>query len=119
MSQAYSNDLRERVVFAVQSGETCRAVAARFSVSVASVVRWSQRQRETGSVDPGKMGGHRPWLLAPHREFIAERMKQTPHLTVSGLQAELAERGVRVCRDTVWRFLRHEGLSFKKKSARR
>jgi transposase len=119
MPRYYSNDLRERVVSAVRSGQTCRAVAARFEVSVASVVRWSQRHRETGSVKPGKMGGYRPWLLAPHRDFIAERIKQTPHLTVSRLHEELADRGVCVCRDTVWRFLRHEGLSFKKKPARR
>lgn len=115
MSRAYSNDLRERVVFAVRSGETCRAAAARFEVSVASVVRWSQRHRETGSVKPCKLGGYRPWLLAPYRNFIAEQMKQTPHLTVSRLQKELAGHGVCVCRDTVWRFLHHEGLSFKKK----
>ena len=33
MARAYSNDLRERVVGAVQAGESCRAVAARFGVA--------------------------------------------------------------------------------------
>ena len=49
MARSYSLDLRERVVSAVLSGETCRSVARTFNVSVASVVKWSQRKRETGS----------------------------------------------------------------------
>jgi len=119
MSKAYSIDLRERVVAAVLKGEPIRSVGERFGVAPSSVSKWSQLYRTTGSLAPGKLGGHRPWLLAPHRDFISERMTQTPHLTVSRLQEELAGRGVCVCRDTVWRFLRREGLSFKKKPARR
>ena len=45
MARAYSLDLRERVVGAVAAGQTCRSVAKTFMVSVASVVKWSQRQR--------------------------------------------------------------------------
>ena len=76
MTRAYSNDLRERVVSAVGAGDSCRAVAARFGVAVSSVVKWSQRYRETGSVAPGKMGGHRRRVLEPHRGFIIERINQ-------------------------------------------
>jgi len=47
MGRAYSLDLRERVVAAVAAGESCRSVAATFKVSVASVVKWSQRFRAT------------------------------------------------------------------------
>ena len=117
MTRAYSLDLRERVVAALENGESCRSVASRFGVAVSSVVKWSQRLRETGSVAPGKVGGYRPFVLEPHRAFITECMQQSPHLTVSRLREELAARGVDVCRDTVWRFLRREGLSFKKKPA--
>jgi transposase len=53
-------DLRERVVGAVAAGQTCRSVAKTFMVSVASVVKWSQRQRAVGSPAALKMGGHRP-----------------------------------------------------------
>lgn len=59
MAAPLSNDLRQRVVAAVLSGESSRAVAARFEIAVSSVVKWSQRYRATGSVPPGKMGGHR------------------------------------------------------------
>lgn len=118
MTRPLSNDLRERVVSAVLAGESCRAVAARFAVAVSSVVKWSQRQRTTGSVVPGKMGGHRKRVLEPHRAFIVERINQTPHLTLHGLKAELAAQGVRVSHNTVWEFLLREGLRFKKKSVR-
>ncbi len=52
MVKPYSDDLRWRVVRRVEAGDTCRAVATMFDVSVASVVRWSQRFRTTGSVAP-------------------------------------------------------------------
>lgn len=118
MVKAYSNDLRERVVAAVEAGDSCRMVAARFGVSVSSVVKWSQRWRATGSVTPDKMGGYRPILLEPHRDFILEQMRQSPHMTIRSLQHMLAARGVQVSHDSVWRFLRREGLSFKKKPVR-
>lgn len=118
MTRPYSNDLRERVVSAVQSGETCRAVAARFGVAVSSVVKWCQRYRETGSVAPGKMGGHRRRVLEPYRDFIVEEIGRTPHLTLHGLKDVLAARGVVVSHQAVWRFLKREGLSFKKNPVR-
>jgi len=53
MARPYSIDLRERVVSAVTSGETCRSVAARFGVAVSSVVKWSQRHRATWRMPGG------------------------------------------------------------------
>ncbi|HLH12712.1 MAG TPA: IS630 family transposase [Methylovirgula sp.] len=114
MGRPLSNDLRERVVAAVAAGESCRSVAARFGVAVSSVVKWSQRYRATGSVSPGKMGGHRKPVLEPHRAFIKERIRQTPHLTLHKLKDELASCGVKVSHNAVWTFLRREGLRFKK-----
>jgi transposase len=118
MSRPLSNDLRERVVAALVGGESCRTVAARFGVAVSSVVKWSQRYRATGSVAPGKMGGHRKPVLEPHRAFIKERIRQTPHLTLHKLKEELAARGVHVSHNAVWLFLRREGLRFKKNAVR-
>ena len=118
MTRPLSNDLRERVVAAVCGGESCRAVAARFGVAVSSVVKWSQRYRTSGSVAPGKMGGHRKPILETHRAFILERIGQTPHLTLHGLKDELAARGVKISHNAVWMFLQREGLRFKKNTAR-
>jgi putative transposase len=77
-----------------------------------------QRYQATGSVAPGKMGGHRKRVLVPHRDFIQERLKQTPHLSLHALKAELTARGVCVSHNAVWVFLRREGLRFKKNHAR-
>ena len=118
MTRPLSNDLRARVVAAVSRGESCRAVASRFGVAVSSVVKWSQRHRATGSVAPGKMGGYRKRVLAPHRAFIQERIGQAPHLTLHRLKDELAARGVKVSHNAVWMFLRREGLRFKKNAVR-
>lgn len=118
MVRPISNDLRKRVVAAVSKGESCRSAAVRFGVAVSSVVKWSQRYRSTGSVAPNKMGGHRKPVLDPHRAFIVKRLSQTPHLTLHALKDELAARGVKVSHNTVWLFLRREGLRFKKNAIR-
>jgi transposase len=85
---------------------------------VSSVVKWCQRRRATGSVAPGKMGGHRKRILEPHRAFIVERINQTSELSLHRLKDELAARGVKVSHNTIWMFLRREGLSFKKNTVR-
>jgi transposase len=118
MARAYSLDLRERVVAAVAAGESCRAVAATFRVSVASVVKWSQRFRATGSAAAHKVGGRRPYALAGQREWLLGRLAEKPDLTLRAIAAELAERGIKVSYFAVWHFFEHEGISFKKKPAR-
>ncbi|MDK4730751.1 helix-turn-helix domain-containing protein, partial [Rhizobium phaseoli] len=67
MTRPLSNDLRKRVVDAIEAGESCRSVAVRFGIAVSSAVKWSQRYRSSGSVAPGKMGGHRKRVLEPYR----------------------------------------------------
>jgi transposase len=96
------------------TGESCRSVAATFGVAPSSVVKWTQRARRTGSVRPAKMGGYRRPILEPYRDWLLEQVRSCPHMTLSGLQGMLSERGVTVSHDTVWRFLRGCGFSFKK-----
>ena len=115
----YSTDLRERVVASVQSGRSVRATAALFGVSASSVVKWSQRQRRTGSVRPDKMGGYvKPKLIA-EREWLAARIAAEPDVTLRGLLAELHERGIEVGYGALWRHFAREGISFKKNAVRR
>ncbi len=118
MARPYSQDLRDRVVAAVASGRTCRVVAARFGVSVASVVKWSQRFRATGSAAAAKMGGWRPLRLKRERDWLLVRIAEKPDLTLRAVAAELAERGTPASYGAVWRFFAREGITFKKKPAR-
>ena len=118
MSRAYSIDLRERVVADMTSGSSARAAAARFGVSVATAVRWSQRYRRTGGVAPGKLGGHRKPVLLPERQWLHARLAAEPDLTLRGLLAELHDRGVKASYGALWKFLKSEGFSVKKKPVR-
>ncbi len=56
MTRPCSDDLRERVVAAMRSGESCRSMASRFGVAPSSVAKWTQRAARPGSVSPAKMG---------------------------------------------------------------
>ncbi|MEE9589555.1 MAG: helix-turn-helix domain-containing protein, partial [Hyphomicrobiaceae bacterium] len=68
MVRPYSLDLRERVIAAVADGQSCRVATDTFGVSVASVVKWSQRFQSKDSAAAKPMAGRRPWLLAHIRE---------------------------------------------------
>ena len=118
MARPYSTDLRDRVVGSVVGGRSCRATAALFGVSVASVVKWCQRWRATGSAAPSRMGGWRPLLLKSEREWLLARIAEKPDLTLRAMMAELAARGIPASYGAVWRFFAHEGVTFKKKPAR-
>ncbi|HEX9159349.1 MAG TPA: IS630 family transposase [Rhizomicrobium sp.] len=114
MTRAYSLDLRERVVAAVEAGQSCRSVAKTFMISVASVVKWSQRQRRNGSPAAYRVGGRRGYAVAAEREWLLKRIAEKPDLTLRALLAELKDRGMAVSYYALWHFLQHEGISFKK-----
>lgn len=117
MPKPYSDDLRARVRTAIDEGQSLRAIAGRFDLAPSTVITWAKRIRETGSIAPGKFGGHKRCQLEPYRSIIIDLIETTPHLTLHRLKDLLAARGVAVSHDTVWRFLRREGLSFKKNAA--
>src|SRR5256885_179805 len=82
MTKPYSLDLRERVVASVSEGRSRRAVAAVFKLGVATVVRWSQRARATGSAAAKPMGGRKRYLLEGEREWLLGRLAEKPDLTL-------------------------------------
>ena len=108
-------DLRERVVCAVEEGGLSRHQAAsRFGIGVSTAINWVRRFRETGSVAPGQMGGHKPKKIrGEHRTWLLART-QEKDFTLRGLVAEFADRGLKVDYHTVWDFVHAEKLSFKK-----
>src|ERR1700726_4183201 len=115
MAKPLSMDLRARVVAAVvEEGLSCRQAALRFGIGVSTAIAWVRRFRETGSVAPGQMGGHKPKKISgKHRDWLLERTKARD-FTLRGLVAELAERGLKVDYRSVWEFVHAEKLSFKK-----
>ena len=115
MVKPYSDDLRARIGQAVCDGYTVREAAALFNVSVATAVRCGQRLRQCGSAAARAMGGVRRDVLAQHKDWLRDRIKAAPDLTLDALVAELADRGLQVGRWAVWKFCQDEKLTFKKK----
>ena len=97
-----------------QEGLSRRQAAARFGVADQHGDRLGNRYPETGSVAPGKMGGHRK--LFGRTGTLVERCQQ-PDFTLRRLMAELAERGVKVDYRAVWQFVTR-GLRYKKNAVR-
>jgi putative transposase len=116
MVKPLSTDLRDRVVASVlRDGLSRRATAARFGVGVSTVIDWLKRFTETGSVQPGKIGGYRPKkLVGEYRDWLLQRC-QKQDFTLQGLVKELAERGLTVDYRSVWEFVHAENLTYKKR----
>ena len=112
----YSGDLRERFCRALGRGMSARAAARHLEFSASTGVKWAQRWRAVGNLAPGKVGGHRPRILEIEREWLLARHAREKDVTLHALLANLeAERGVVVSCDTLWRFLRANGITFKKR----
>jgi transposase len=114
MPRAISNDLRVRVVRAVEAGHSCRSVALRFGVSPSSAIKWMERWRQRGDVSPGSSHGRIRSPLHPHRSWLLKLVAAQPDLTLSEVQQRLAGRGVTIGIVSIWRFFGREGISFKK-----
>ena len=115
MAAPLSQDLRCRLVQAVEAGSSARAAARRFAVSEGAAIKLVRRVRETGSIAPGRIGGHRKPLLAGHEALLRELVVARGHITLAEIRAELAARGIEAgCLSTIWHTLRRLGLSHKK-----
>jgi putative transposase len=119
MTKPYSEDLRTRVVAAVGLGASCREAAKGFSIGVSSVVRWTQRYRQTGSVAARPMGGDHNSRLKDERDWLLARVAEAPDLPLHDLRRELAARNVHVGYGPIWRFFAKEKITFKKNRPRR
>ena len=113
--RAYSNDLRERIVAAVERGEqSIRQIARLFSVSLSCVVRLLQRKRRTGSVQPKPHGGVPPRTLDAAAEArLLELVRVQPDATLAELRDRL---GVRCSLMTLARVLKRHRITRKKKT---
>lgn len=118
MPKPYSQDLRERVIRAVEAGASCHEAAAIFEVSPSSAIKWVARWRRTGSVAAKPMGGKRSPLDA-HKQWLLALTAAEPDLTLQEVRGRLRDRGIVVSASSVWRFYDRHDISFKKKPARR
>jgi transposase len=111
---AYSIDLRKRVLEDCDAGAGTREVATKYRVSESWVRRLKQRRRETGEVAPRRSGTkQRPKWLA-YADQLRQLVDEHPDATLSELREQL---GRNVSVQTLSRALRALQLTFKKKSS--
>jgi len=121
MVKPYSQDLRLRVIAAVEEDAlSCREAARRYRVSPSSAVKWLQAYRRTGRQKARPMGGDRRSVLKPHAAWLARLIAREDDLTLMAIAARLlAERGIKADASMLSRFIRAQWFSFKKSAARR
>ena len=112
--EAYSMDLRKRVLAACDAGHGTKEVAAWFEVSPAWVRRLKQRRRELGTIEPlpGRYG-RPPKLTGEHLRRLGELVEQCPDSTLRELREQL---DVPVELSSICRALQRLKLTLKKKS---
>ena len=113
---AYSEDLRQKIVEALVRRRMNKSEAARaFGVSLSSVKRYAKAVREGRSLSPGKAPGKRPKLDEKARRLLEANVEERPFAKLSDRQ-EYLERvaGVRVSESTLSRALRQMGFGRKK-----
>jgi len=119
--QAYAQDLRDRVLAAVDGGMRAYRAAELFGVSPSYIYKALGRRRLTGLSGPNPNRGHRPRKLSAEQEAsLAAHIEAHPDLTLARLQDWLeAEHGVRLSDGGIWMAVDRLGLSFKKNATRR
>ena len=117
MAQYLSEDLRIRVIRAVEGGMSRNAAARRFGISIASAVRWMDEYLRTGRTAPKPRGGdRRSGRIEVQRDFLMAVIRETPDITLAELRVRLInERGETFAISTIHGFFRRHGVSFKKR----
>ncbi len=113
---AYSEDLRRKIVDAVERRGMGQSQAARtFDVSLSSVKRYVRKSRRGGSLSPGKAPGKRPKIDERARNLLEEDLKERPFATLLERCEYLrAVAGLEVSRSVVCRTIKRMGSTRKK-----
>jgi transposase len=81
--KAYSEDLRERVIRAVEQGRPRDEVVARFEVSMPTIERWVRLKRETGGLARRRVTGGVPLKTAGLQAALPERLAEHADATLA------------------------------------
>lgn len=113
--QSYAEDLRGRVLAAIDGGMAARLAALVFRVSVSYIYKALIRRRRTGEVSASMRRGHRPRKLRPAQEAaLAAHITAYPDITLAALRSWLlAEHGAQLSNGAMWSAVDRLGLSFK------
>jgi transposase len=117
--QAYSQDLRDRVMRALERGDGPTAIAGRLEVSRLWVYKVKARWEQIGERSSHRIGGHRVSRVASQEKQIREWIDEKPDLTLAELCERLREqKAIELKAPALWHQLDKWGLSLKKNAAR-
>jgi transposase len=121
MAKTLSEDLRVRVIAAVNGGMSRNAAAERFGIAAATAVRWLRAWNDTGATAARPKGGDlRSQRIEAFRDVILGAIKSSPDMTIVELAEMLRrEHGASFAPSTIWRFLDRHGVTLKKHRARK
>lgn len=119
MTRAYSQDLRDRVIAAVErEGLSRREAAGRYRIGEATAVRWLRALRE-GRREALAQGGDRRSRLPAHEAWLLGLVEAEPDLILTEIAERLlVQHGVKADAGMLSRFYTRRGISFKKKRSR-
>ena len=116
MGRPYSEDLRIRLLQAVEGGLSASTAARQFRVSRATAVRWAWLKRKNDQTKALPMGGdRRSSALASHAATILGWIYETPDLTITEIRQKLEQQGVTATHGPVCGLLKRLGLTYKKR----
>ncbi len=114
MPKPYSNDLRARVIEAIEAGGSRCEAAERYEISASAAVLWAQRWEQTGSFAAKPSGGSIS-RLEEHGEWLLALISEHSDLTLDEVVLAMRKRRIACSRSAVWRFFDRHKISFKKK----
>jgi transposase len=114
--KAYSIDMRERVLQALDKGYPRTEIVKLFGVSRATIKRYLKRRRETGDVSVRPIPGRPSKKFAPLQSGLVAQLQAYPDVTL-GKHCQIweQEHGLRVSTTTMGRAIRRVGWTRKKK----
>ena len=117
MGRYFSDDLRIRVIRAIDGGLSRRAAAERYGVSVSSAIRWmSDFLAEGRSCAKPQGGDQRSGRIELHHAFLMDAIEEAPDITLTELRERLIEKhGETFAVSTIHGFFRRHGVSYKKR----
>lgn len=115
---SYSQDLRDRVLWALERGEGPSAIARRLEVSRVWVYQVRDRKQKTGLGTSLPIGGHRRSRIADMETELRAWLEAEPDLALNQMCERLAEKGVAIKSGALWHQLNKWNLTFKKNAAR-
>ena len=121
MARTLSEDLRGRVIAALEAGASRRAAAERFGVGVATAIRWVRVFRATGATSAQPKGGDlRSHRIEAFRDVVLGAIETQKDITLAELAVLLRrEHGAVFAVSTVHRHLARHRITLKKSCARR